>query len=373
MSVKMAAVGDITLGDHPMCIGFGAHSQFKKQSPDYPFLHVRSHFQTCDIVFGNLECTISLNGLTKNDLSTLQMRGQPSYVEGLKKKSGVTVVNLANNHSLQHGKEPFIETLELLKDYGIQYCGVSEETHLHAVPAIIEQKNIKIGILGYSLRPRQYFKEPPLYTEGIEANIISDLHNLKEKVDCIITSFHWGDEFIQEPALQEIELARKCIDCGADLIIGHHPHVLRGIEKYRHGYIAYSLGNFICDMIWDDKLRESLILFIEFTKSGIKNLDYLPVRINNNYQPEVLNGQAGEKLRKFIQKLSEDVQKENLINKKLKIDLYRQKADDFQREYRSKSHRYFLKNFYRFPLKILIQQIKTYFLNRLDEFTNRRD
>jgi hypothetical protein len=97
------------------------------------------------------------------------------------------------------------------------------------------------------------------------------------------------------------------------------------------------------------------------------------VRINDNFQPVALYGQPGEKLRKLIEKLSGDIQKEDLSNKKSKIDLYRQKADDFQRMYRRKAHLFFLKNIHRFPLMILIQQFATYFLNRLNEITKGRN
>src|SRR3989338_7485601 len=95
-SVSLSAVGDITLGDHPLCVGFGAYSKFKNLPPDYPFEHVLGAFNNTDIVFGNLECTLFCHGLRRNKLNSVQMRGYPRQVEGLM-KAGFNMVNLANN------------------------------------------------------------------------------------------------------------------------------------------------------------------------------------------------------------------------------------------------------------------------------------
>ena len=100
-----------------------------------------------------------------------------------------------------------------------------------------------------------------------------------------MVSVHWGEEFIQEPAPSEIRLARRLVDAGATLVIGHHPHVLRGIERYGDGCIVYSLGNFVCDMVWDDTLRTSMVFECELTPAGVRDVRLVPVFINDDFQP----------------------------------------------------------------------------------------
>ena len=228
--IKFSAVGDIALGDHPLCIGFGAYSKFKAFSPVYPFEHVLDQLQKSELLFGNLECALSKENLKANDYDSSQMRGDARHIKGLV-EAGFKVLNFANNHCMQHGTEPFLETVRLLEEYNINYCGVNLENHLKGSPSIFELNGIKIAFLGYSLRPRQCFTRNPFYSEGNINGIEKDIFAVKEKVDSVIVSLHWGDEFIEKPSPEEISMGRKLIDAGAGLIIGHHPHVLRGIEN----------------------------------------------------------------------------------------------------------------------------------------------
>jgi poly-gamma-glutamate synthesis protein (capsule biosynthesis protein) len=365
--VRFSAVGDIMFGDHPLCVGFGTYSNFKGKSPDYPFNHIRSELSKADILFGNLESILSNKGLKVNNYKSIQMRGSPEQINGLA-NAGFKVLSLANNHSLQHGEEPFLDTLSLLKKNGIEYCGVNLENPLIGKPVVITGKDIKVAFLGYSLRPRQYFSDVPLYTEGRMRVIESDIAKIRKSVDFVFISLHWGEEFIENPSPEERKIARSIIDSGADLIIGHHPHVLRGIENYEHGVIVYSLGNFISDMVWDGPLRESLIFNCDLTKQGIKNIQLVPVYINNSYQPEIMEGREGNILLSKINRLSETLHNDNFISDENKNLEYQKDANEMLRLNRNKSQRYFVLNLYRYPFVILIQQLNTYLRNQLSRF-----
>lgn len=370
-SVRFSAVGDITFGDHPLCIGFGAFSKFRRHHPIFPFQHVHEHLQNSDLTFGNLECVLSQTGTYSNEYNSIQMRGLSAQIGGLV-ESGFNILNFANNHCLQHGEQSFLSTLKLLKENGIHYCGVNLDDHQVGIPTVIEINTIKIAFLGYSLRPRQYFSKNPLYSEGSTEGIIQDIRTAKESANKVIVSLHWGDEFIDSPSPFEIDLGRKLIDAGANIIIGHHPHVLRGIEYHKKGIIIYSLGNFICDMIWDRRLRESLIFHCTITQNGIEKIDFTPIYINEFYQPTVLTGSQSKQLLTRVHELSKTVSDESLTNFKHKQNLYKKEADLVQNIYRRKGHTYLIINLFRYSPLILFGHIKTFLRNRFNEFFNKQ-
>jgi poly-gamma-glutamate synthesis protein (capsule biosynthesis protein) len=366
-AVKFSAVGDLTFGDHPLCVGFGAGSRFRSEDPLFPFRKALPVLQKSELLFGNLECTHSSLDLRSRDYHSVQMRGEPRVIRALP-KAGFHVVNVANNHSLQHGNDTFRDTVSMLEGAGIGCCGIAADAlATRAKPLIVQRNGLAIGFLGYSLRPRQYFEHVPLYAEGHANQMECDVTELRGRVDVVVVSVHWGEEFIQEPAPQEMQLARRLVDAGAALIIGHHPHVLRGIERHDQGCIVYSLGNFVCDMVWDDTLRNSMVFECELTSAGVRNVNLVPVFINDNFQPEPLSGPRAERALQHIEKLSADLSRAPASTVTAADQEYALRADAIHRQIRAKSHRFFVSRFWRYPAGMLIQQLLTYVRNRLHE------
>lgn len=368
--ITFSAVGDISFGDHPMCAGFGAYSRFKKEDPSFPFEKVSHIFKQSDLTFANLECSHSDIGLKKNDLSSIQMRGDPRNIQGLV-DAGIDVVNVANNHSMQHGKEVFLDSIQNLETHNIQHCGANPDDHLIGIPTIVKKNGLSVAFFGYSLRPRQYFEYAPLYTEGHEDGIIRDIKKIRDEVDIVVISVHWGDEFIQRPSPEEIRTARNVIDAGANLIIGHHPHVLRGIEEYHGGYIVYSLGNFVCDMVWDDTLRSSMIFQCQLTQDGVKDINLIPTYTNNNFQPEILERKQAELALSKMDSLSKSLATETMAEYDKLSEKYILDADDALQDNRRKCHRFFLFRIWKFPIVVVLQQLATFFRNRVHELVHR--
>jgi len=362
-SVVLHAVGDIALGDHPLCAGFGTHSRSRRRSPGFLFDHVKSLLERADIRFGNLECTISEYGLRANDYHSVQMRGHPAYLSGLT-ATGFEVLNIANNHSMQHGPEPFKETVAMLRGAGIKVCGVGGNGGVSA-PATVVANGLRVVFLGYSLRPRQYFTEEPLYAEGRRENILADVRAARRAHDVVVVSLHWGDEFIERPSPADVRLAHAIIDAGADLIVGHHPHVLRGVERYGRGWIVYSLGNFVCDMLWAEQLRETAVCECRLTAGGVEDVRLIPVRINDDCQPMPLQGEAAAELERRLLGLSAAVPAGDAPA--AATAEYEEAAHVAHGRQRTRSHMYFLRNAYRFPPRILAAQLSTYARNRLGE------
>ena len=363
-TVTLHAVGDIALGDHPLCTGFGTHSRMRREPAAFPFAHVKQLLAGADLRFGNLECTLSERGLKPNDYHSVQMRGHAGYVAALV-DAGFEVLNHANNHSMQHGKEPFSDTLQLLKQANIAVCGVAQGAA--SVPATVTVKGLRIGFLGYSLRPRQYFTETPLYAEGTTQSISSDVRALRSASDIVVVSLHWGDEFIDRPSPADVQLAHDVIDAGADLIIGHHPHVLRGVERHGRGWIVYSLGNFVCDMLWEEETRETAICECRLSATGVEDVRLIPVRINDDSQPVPLRDERAARLEERLAGLSAGLTRHVDVSAPGAEADYAAAAHTAHGRSRGRSHRYFLRNAYRFPPRILAAQVRTFVHNRLAE------
>jgi poly-gamma-glutamate synthesis protein (capsule biosynthesis protein) len=320
------------LGDHPHYLGIGVRSTIEKKQL-YIFEKVEKVLSEADIVFGNLETVISDYGKI-NSYESLILRGKPEFVEQLR-RGHFNVINVANNHIQQHGKQCLFDTVSVLQQNGIRLIGID-----NLQPQIIySSKGIKFGFLGYSLRPEQYDNEV-IYSQGNKEKIISDISKIRKTVDYLIVSLHWGDEYISFPSVQQINLAHEIIDAGVDIIIGHHPHVLQPVEKYKNRIIAYSLGNFVSDMC-SDVAKKSAILKIIFDKKSIKDVDLIPIYINKNYQPEIL---ADEK--EIIPQIVETGKLLNSLNSQdyeriLKQSLKRDRIEYFK---------FLTRNFYRFPV-----------------------
>lgn len=365
------AVGDIAIGDHPLCAGFGTYSRCRTEAADFPFRHVSALLRQADVVFGNLECTLSEDGLRPRRYDSMQMRGHPRFVEGLA-AARFDVLNVANNHSLQHGRPAFRETIDLLTRHGIAPVGVAAAPFRNGAPVLIERQGFTVGFLGYSMRPRQYFTEEPLYAEGREPEILEEVRAARGTCDAVIVSLHWGDEFIDYASPEEMALAHRVMDEGADLVIGHHPHVLRGVEKYGRGYIVYSLGNFVCDMFWGEELRETAVLQCTLTPDGVSNLRLIPVGINDACQPVPLAGPAATRLEARLAALDARLRQPSDPPVPEAIERYRMAADEAQRAERKRAHRYFLRNVHRFPPGLLAQQLATFLRNRRAELAGSR-
>ncbi|MDA8429770.1 MAG: CapA family protein [Geobacteraceae bacterium] len=233
------AVGDVMLA------GRWAAS-IKSQGFDLPFSSVAGQLSQADITIANLESPIASGG---NEFTgkKFRFRADPEVAAALK-KSGINLVNLANNHTMDFGPEALSETLYHLNQAGVAWIGAGENLAEARQMALYTIKNKKIAFLGYSLtQPSAFYagRNRPGTAPGFEKFIIEDITRARQHADYVIVSFHWGTEGSSEIQPYQRTIAHKAIEAGADVIIGHHPHVLRGIERYKTGIVFYSLGNFV--------------------------------------------------------------------------------------------------------------------------------
>jgi len=253
----------------------------------YPFLLVAEYLRSADLVFGNLEGPISTALSSGPDRkSVVAFRAEPDVVEGLK-FAGFDVLSVANNHMWDYGWKGLSDTLKYLKSAEIDPAGSAysyDEAHAGVIRDI---GNIKVGFLAYS-----YFVPPggdvagasPAVSSLNEKNIVRDAEALKARVDIVVVSFHFGDEYqLKHNAFQE-KLATVAIDAGAVIVVGHHPHVVQEVERYKNGIIAYSLGNFIFDQDFSEPTMQGLILKVIVGKDGIKEAESIKTKISPDYQ-----------------------------------------------------------------------------------------
>lgn len=284
-TITISTLGDCTLGtdaNFSTANSFNAYDE--ANGHDYFFKNVKSILEEDDVTFANLEGTFT----TSNDRQDKQyaFKGDPDYTEILTDGS-VEVVTLANNHSGDYGEQGLADTETALEEAGIDYC-------IGDTITVKEVNGIKIAFIGIFVN---------YGTDDSENQLRSDIENAKKQgAELIITAFHWGSEKATQPDETQQFLAHTAIDCGADLVVGHHPHVLQGIEKYNGKYIAYSLGNFCFGGNSNPSDMDTMIFRQTFTISGDgaaedDDVTVIPCRISsdqsyNNYQPTPAEGEA---------------------------------------------------------------------------------
>jgi poly-gamma-glutamate synthesis protein (capsule biosynthesis protein) len=281
------AVGDLQLGDSPTTVGFGFHSRYAGRPLAPLFASIRPRIAAADVVFGNMECTLSRTGLVPDSWASVHLRGEPAFAQELG-QAGFTVLNVANNHASQHGDETFRDTVRLLRDAGIAVCGVRGTGEWTSEPALLTTRTgARVGVLGYCQRPRQYADVEPPYAEGTLEGIRADVARLAPTVDYVLVSMHWGEEFVNRPSRDEVAMAHAIIDAGARVLLGHHPHVVRPVERYGNAIIAYSMGNFAADMLWQEGFRKGAVVECRLDGATPAQAEAFATWIDDEYRPAI--------------------------------------------------------------------------------------
>jgi len=281
---------------------------------DYPFDSTRNALTQAEIAFGNLESPFTQTG-TKFE-KTFNFKVPPEYAISLI-NAGFDVVTLANNHILDYGREGLKNTISVLDSIGLSHCGAGLTLDQAQQPAIIERNGFRVGFLGYSLTfPEEFWATRSSGGTNYPNNLKANLQQTDSLVDFTVVTFHWGAEGSNYPKDYQKFFAHLSIDCGADLVIGHHPHVLQGLEIYKNRLIAYSLGNFSFSS-YSRRSTESMILKTHLTKNGLLFAKIIPVSVDNyeiSFQPRILTGARTETILANLRKYSEPLNSTNIIN-----------------------------------------------------------
>lgn len=235
-----------------------------------PFQNIKEVFFGDVLLFGNLESALSNKGKPIEKRVLIKMN--PSKVDHLT-NAGFDIVNIANNHIMDYGKIGLRDTIDILDKKNIKFIGAGKNINDAVNPVIFQRNGFKIGFIGFTeigiMATENRDGCAPLNKELL----LTLLPKLRKEVDILIISLHWGVEYVFYPSPNQQKIARFLIDNGADLVIGHHPHVIQGIEKYKNKFIFYSLGNCNFGTEQDKNYNGTnvgVILSIKFSKKIIK-------------------------------------------------------------------------------------------------------
>lgn len=291
--LRFMAMGDIMLGR-----GVGARLR-KAGGYEKAFEKISFYLNLGDVVFANLETplTDSNHGLDKE--RKIVLKAEPESVVALT-GAGINLISLSNNHILDYYEKGLFDTMDLLDKNGIKHAGAGKNIEEARTPAIIEKNGLKTALLAYTTfaeltyagKPYQNYAAGPdksgLVRDRYET-IREDILKIRDQVDLVAVSMHWGIEDSFKVTTEQKELAHKLIDDGADMILGHHPHQYQGIEVYKGKPIFYSMGNFLFDQN-DPENMESFIIDMKYKGSELIEFTALPVRIIEKSFVEIQTG-----------------------------------------------------------------------------------
>ena len=299
--ITISAAGDVTLGNY-----FGQDYAWsfremweKQQNPAYFLENVYDIFSSDDMTIVNLEGPLT-NAEERKEEQTYCISGDPEFADILTEGS-VEAVSMANNHRLDYYEQGTADTVEAVSSRGISYA---YDKNL----GLYETKGIRIGFVSVNEVGQG---------AGVETILKEGIALLREQgADLVLANCHWGIERENYPEEYQLSLGKKCIDWGADLVLGHHPHVLQGIEEYQGKYIVYSLGNFCFGANRNPKDKDCIIFQQTFTfRDGILQDDtearIIPCSVSsvsnrNDYRPTPAEGEDAQRIIERMNEYSAD-------------------------------------------------------------------
>ncbi|MCA9920229.1 MAG: CapA family protein, partial [Anaerolineales bacterium] len=283
--IHLASVGDIMLDR-----GLGIVIQGGNLA--YPFAKVAPLLQNADITVGNMESAMGTLG--EPAAKSYPFRAPPVAAEALA-LGGFDVVSLANNHGMDYGPDALLQAIELLQAQGVTPIGAGANFDAAHAPYITQINGLSLAFLAYvnvPIEARSAFdtavwtateNSPGLAWADPEV-IAADVTAVRDQVDHVIVVLHSGYEYIEEPSPPQVAAAEAAIDAGAKLVIGHHAHILQGIDFYNDGVIVYGLGNFAFEI---DGPPETAVLNVWLDAEGVRSLELIPAIIQEGGAPRL--------------------------------------------------------------------------------------
>ncbi|AZN40247.1 CapA family protein [Paenibacillus albus] len=298
-SITLSFAGDVLLAA-------SVETLMLKNGYEYPYTYVGPFLKKPDLMAANLETPVTTRGIPAQKKQYVY-KSSPDALPALK-ASGIDVVNLANNHTMDQGEEGLLDTIGHLDSAGIPNMGAGRDDAEAFKPVLLEAKGISVAYIGLSrVIPEGSWKaakdHPGLAETYDSTRAVKAIQDAKKQADLVVVMVHWGIEREDNPNDDQKRLAHEYIDAGADLVIGSHPHTLQGFESYKGKWIAYSLGNFIFPGMTPDKTKDTGVVDARCSADGKCSLLMHPMRSNQS-QPVPLEGEEAAALFKRISAIS---------------------------------------------------------------------
>lgn len=274
------------------------------------FAKVRPLLEEAHLAFVNLESPLSDRG-TPDRHKEYTFLGRPALVDGLA-AAGIDVVSLANNHAVDFGPTALLDTIDRLDEAGVNHVGAGADAEAARAPALLITPAGIVAVLAFTELVHPGFAATA-DRAGINPvtpdrkKLLAAIASAQEKADFVVVSFHWGKEYTGRANQEQRRLAHQAIDAGADLILGHHPHVIQGLELYRDRLIAYSLGDFV----WDHHSRktgETFVLQVAMKLGEPPYVEVIPVYLSEaTGVPAPVTGNEADVILTRLARLSSDL------------------------------------------------------------------
>lgn len=299
----------------------------RRDDPPSVFQYVKSLLREADFTLGNLEGSVADSGIPREKAGAVAWKADARQIAAVE-TAGFHAMTIANNHMMDYGTEALLETISHLDRLGIKHTGGGRNLAEAHASAIVEREGCKVALLGYTsvfmddwaagprspglavMRARTSYEAPARYFEAPgtppiihtwvvpehKAQLAEGIDAARKQADIVVCTFHWGvSAGFKKLTEYQVELGRHAIDSGADLVFGHHPHVMQGVEVHRGRPIFYSLGNFTFARHDPTKGHEleTMIIRCKIARGKIAAVEYLPVRCDDELNPRVLDLKEG--------------------------------------------------------------------------------
>ncbi|MEK7475288.1 MAG: CapA family protein [Candidatus Coatesbacteria bacterium] len=302
----VTAVGDILLTNWQTETLYRSLSRWLSFNPDaeyvYPFKRIRTELR--GIVFGNLEGPLTNLPIREfDDKDEPYYFGVPSRFVRTLQLAGFRVLSLANNHVRDCGPAGLLDTMRVLRAAGIRPVGAGLDDRAARAPVLAEDNGIRVAFLAYNLVPPASVWAGPRHpgtAHPTESAMVYDVRTAARRADAVVVSLHWGREIADEsqmplPSESRVALARRLLEAGAAVILGHHSHAVERIERYRRGIICYGLGNFVFAGTQQSGHPHSVIVRFTLGRTALPEVQVIPVLIEPErakWSPRPMSGAA---------------------------------------------------------------------------------
>lgn len=296
-AVTVTVVGDIMLG---RAVGDAAAAA---GDPSAPLRPMAERLARADVTVGNMESTLSDDGMPRQAPVSDSFAAPPAVLDGLA-DAGFDVLSLGNNHTGDYGRDSLVETVRRFRGSGIEPVGAGADRAEAWRPVVVERRGVRVGFLAFNAIGETWRAGPEssgaasLHMQPRTGSIVpaeldrlaGRVRRLAARTDVTIVLPHWGEQYTHEPVADQRTVGARLLDAGASVVVGGHPHWVQDVQRHRGGFVVHSLGNFVFDMDSEAETQEGFVLDLTFRGGDLVGTEATPYVIGPDYSPRPARG-----------------------------------------------------------------------------------